>query len=130
MSALGLLPRLTSMTEELRLQRVEVGFVGAPPVRAVERASGVSEVEVDGATLRCLVLGSMQPFLEALRGHEVIGLTSTPTYAPRSPSIRNAPAAWLGQPNPQQLNDVKGREPKRRRPSPDAMAADPTTEEE
>ena len=89
------------MTEELPVQRVEVGFVGAPPVRAVERASGVSEVEVDGATLRCLVLGSFQPFLEALRGHEVISLTSTPTYASSEPSM----------PNP-----------------PDAMACDPTTE--
>jgi hypothetical protein len=101
MSALGLLPRLTTMTEELPVQRVEVGFVGTPPVRAVERASGVSEVEVDGATLRCLVLGSFQPFLEALRGHEVISLTSTPTYASSEPSMRNAP---------------------------DAMATDPTTE--
>jgi hypothetical protein len=101
MSALGLLPRLTTMTEELPVQRVEVGFVGTPPVRAVERAPGVSEVEVDGATLRCLVLGSFQPFLEALRGHEVISLTSTPTYASSEPSMRNAP---------------------------DAMATDPTTE--
>jgi hypothetical protein len=79
MSAPGLLPRLTSMTEELRVQRVDVGFVGPPPIRAIERASGVSEVEVDGASLRCVVLGSFQPFLEALRGHEVISLTSTPT---------------------------------------------------
>jgi hypothetical protein len=82
MSALGLLPRLTSMTEELPVQRVEVGFVGTPPVRAVERASGVSEVEVDGATLRCLVLGSFQPFLEALRGHEVISLTTSGAVNP------------------------------------------------
>jgi hypothetical protein len=101
MSALGLLARLTSMTEELPVQRVEVGFVGTPPLRAVERASGVSEVEVDGATLRCLVLGSFQPFLEALRGHEVISLTSTPTPARSEPGMRSAP---------------------------DAMAADPTTE--
>ena len=99
------------MTKELPVQRVEVGFVGAPPVRAVERASGVSEVEVDGATLRCLVLGSFQPFLEALRGHEVISLTSMPTSASSEPSIRNAAAAWPGQPNPQQLNDVREREP-------------------
>jgi hypothetical protein len=89
------------MTEELPVQRVEVGFVGTPPVRAVERASGVSEVEVDGATLRCLVLGSFQPFLEALRGHEVVSLTSTPTSACSEPGMPNAP---------------------------DAMAADPTTE--
>jgi hypothetical protein len=111
MSALGLLPRLTSMTEELPAQRVEVGFVGTPPVRAVERASGVSEVEVDGATLRCLVLGSFQPFLEALRGHEVTSLTSTPDVRILGAEHRERPAAWLGQPNPQQLNDVRGHEP-------------------
>ena len=96
MSALGLLPRLTSMTEELPVQRVEVDFVGTPPVRAVERASGVSEVEVDGATLRCLVLGSFQPFLEALRGHEVIRLTSTPTYASSEPSMAADPTTESG----------------------------------
>jgi hypothetical protein len=65
------------MTEELPIQRVEVRFIGAPPTQQVERASGVSEVETDGTTLRCLVLGSFQPFLEALRGHEVISLRST-----------------------------------------------------
>lgn len=64
------------MTRELPVQRVEVRFVGAPPVQQVERASGVSEVDVDGPTLRCLVYGSFQPFLEALRGHEVISLRS------------------------------------------------------
>jgi len=42
----------------------------------IERASGVSEVEVDGAVLRCLVSGSFQPFLEALRGYEVVSLKS------------------------------------------------------
>jgi hypothetical protein len=43
----------------------------------VERASGVSDVEVDGPVLRCRVCGSFQPFLEALRGYEVVSLTST-----------------------------------------------------
>ena len=66
------------MTEELARQRVEVTFVGKPPARQVARASGVTEVEVDGCQLRCLVRGSFQPFLEALRGYEVISLTSTP----------------------------------------------------
>jgi hypothetical protein len=66
------------MTEELPVQRVEVSFVGTPPAQRVERASGVSEVEVHGLILRCLVQGSFQPFLEALRGHEVIGLKSVP----------------------------------------------------
>ena len=64
------------MANELSVQRVEVLFVGAPPARQVERASGVVEVEVDGRTLRCTVRGSFQPFLEALRGHEVISLKS------------------------------------------------------
>ena len=65
------------MAEELPVRRVEIGFVGAPPVRQIERASGVSKVEVDGRVLRCLVCGSFQPFLEALQGHEVISLEST-----------------------------------------------------
>jgi hypothetical protein len=59
--------------------RVEITFVGAPPHREVERASGVAEVEVDRHTLRCVVSGSFQPFLEALRGSEVLSLTSVPT---------------------------------------------------
>ena len=58
------------------MQRVEVLFVGAPPARQVEIASGVGEVEVRGRVLRCTVHGSFQPFLEALRGHEVISLKS------------------------------------------------------
>jgi hypothetical protein len=64
------------MTDEPRTKRVEVAFVGAPPVKQVERAAGVSHVEMDGAVLRCEVCGSFQPFLEALRGHEVTSLQS------------------------------------------------------
>ena len=69
------------MTRELPTQRVEVSFVGAPPARQIGRASGVSEVEVDGQILRCLVCGSFQPFLEALRGHEVVGLRTASAEA-------------------------------------------------
>ncbi|HVS04613.1 MAG TPA: hypothetical protein VHK65_00405 [Candidatus Dormibacteraeota bacterium] len=65
------------MTDEFMIQRVEVRFVGHPPVTQVARASGVSAVEVDQEILRCLVYGSFQPFLEAIRGHEVISLAST-----------------------------------------------------
>lgn len=68
------------MAEELPVRRVEVSFVGAPPVRQVRRAVGVSDVEASGSVLRCLVCGSFQPFLEALRGHEVIGFSSTPAH--------------------------------------------------
>jgi hypothetical protein len=66
------------------VQRVQVSFVGTPPVRQIERASGVSEVDIDGPIVRCLVTGSFQPFLEALRGHEVITLQSTPVAGPES----------------------------------------------
>ncbi len=66
------------MADELEVQSVDITFIGAPPVGQIERASGVTEVEVDGSVLRCTVSGSFQPFLEALRGHEVVSLTSTP----------------------------------------------------
>ena len=78
MAALRVLPRLQSVIAKHPTQRVEVSFVGTPPVRQIERASGVSEVDIDGPIVRCLVTGSFQPFLEALRGHEVITLQSTP----------------------------------------------------
>lgn len=64
------------MAEQLKVQRVEVSFVGAAPLQQVERASGVSEVDVQGRVLRCTVYGSFQPFLDALRGHEVISFRS------------------------------------------------------
>jgi hypothetical protein len=74
------------MTEDLRVQEVEVSFVGAPPARQIERASGVTEVETDGPTLGCIVTGSFQPFLEALRGHEVMSLTSISAHEGSSSS--------------------------------------------
>lgn len=64
------------MADKVQVQRIEVTFVGPPPERQVQRASGVSEVEVEGNVLRCTVDGSFQPFLEALHGHEVIGFRS------------------------------------------------------
>ncbi len=72
------------MTTKHPSWRVEVSFVGAPPARQIERASGVSAVETAGPVVRCLVAGSFQPFLEALRGHEVITLQSAPAVEPSS----------------------------------------------
>jgi hypothetical protein len=66
------------MVEDTATQRVEVTFVGTLPTRQIERASGVSDVQVDGQIVRCLVYGSFQPFLEAVRGYEVINLTAIP----------------------------------------------------
>ena len=74
------------MPDELPIRRVEVTFVGTAPARKVERASGVSDVEIDGSILRCLVCGSFQPFLEALRGHEVVGFNSTSALVGETPS--------------------------------------------
>jgi hypothetical protein len=84
MAGLHALTRLRSMTAEYPTRRVEVSFVCTPPRPQIERASGVSEVEIDGHVVRCLVAGSFQPFLEALRGHEVITLQSTPPVEPAS----------------------------------------------
>ena len=67
------------MTHELPNHRVEATFVGRPPMRQIARASGVTDVEVDGCLLRCVVHGSFQPLLESVRGYEVISLTSIPT---------------------------------------------------
>ena len=67
------------MATELSNHRVAVTFIGRPPARQIARASGVTEVDVDGHQLRCLVCGSFQPLLEALQGYEVINLTSIPT---------------------------------------------------
>ncbi len=78
-------PSLAGMTEQLPMQRVEVSFVGAPPAQRIARASGVSQVEVDGSVLRCLVCGSFQPFLEALRGYEVTSLQSTANRSASDP---------------------------------------------
>ena len=65
------------MADELITYRVEVTFVGSPPARQMARASGVTDIEVDGHQVRCVVCGSFQAFLEALHGSEVITLTST-----------------------------------------------------
>jgi hypothetical protein len=70
------------MTKELVIQRVEVTFVGPPPARQIAQAIGVTEVEVNGHRVCCVVCGSFQPFLEALRGYEVISLVATPAVAP------------------------------------------------
>lgn len=68
--------------------QVEATFLGRPPAVQVGQASGVSQVKVEGAVLRCVVSGSFQPFLEALRGHEVISFSSVPADLIGGPSAR------------------------------------------
>jgi hypothetical protein len=57
------------MTHELPNHRVEATFVGRPPARQIARASGVTDVEVDGCLLRCVVHGSFQPLLDSMRSY-------------------------------------------------------------
>ena len=66
------------MARDAATQRVEITFLGTPPAKQIERASGVTDVQVDGQMVRCLVCGSFQPILEAVRGYEVINLTAIP----------------------------------------------------
>jgi hypothetical protein len=68
------------MSAQHLTQRVEATCLGTPPARQLERASGVSEVVIEGQVVRCLVAGSFQPFPEALRGCEVIALRATPAH--------------------------------------------------
>ena len=49
------------------------------PTLAHTAPAYVSDVEVVDRRVRCLVRGSFQPLLEALRDYEVIGFTSIPT---------------------------------------------------
>jgi hypothetical protein len=88
MAAHRALRRLQNVIAEHPVHRVEVSFVGTAPVRQLGRASGVSEVDVDGPIVHCVVTGSFQPFLEALRGHEVITLQSIPVAWPQASSPR------------------------------------------
>lgn len=67
------------MVQNAATQRVEVTFIGTPPARQIQQALGVSDVEIDGQIVRCLICGSFQPFLEAVRGYEVLNLTAIPT---------------------------------------------------
>jgi hypothetical protein len=79
------------MSERLPTKRVEVCFVGRPPTSRVECAQGVSGVEVDGSVLRCLVSGSFQPLLDALRGYEVVDLAAASVENERSAPPRISP---------------------------------------
>ena len=74
------------MAEEPSNHRVDVRSIGPPPARKVARASGVTDVGVDGSRLQCQVWDSFQPFLEALHGSEVTSRTSHTVIVPMTPS--------------------------------------------
>lgn len=61
------------------VQRFEVTFVGGVPVGEIAALEEVSDVMVDGDSLRCGVRGSVDSFLKTIARHEVVGLASTGT---------------------------------------------------
>jgi hypothetical protein len=58
------------MFEDADRQRVEITFAGTPPTSQINRASGVTDVRVESQTVHCVVRGSFQPFLDAIRGYD------------------------------------------------------------
>ena len=76
----GRLVRVAGLEElhGIRLRRVEVEFAPSVniPETEIRALSGVSDVEVNGTTLTCVVHGSMERFLEVLRGTRVTNLVS------------------------------------------------------
>ncbi len=71
-------PRFLDMSSEHPAWRVRAEITGKPPVDRIQRACGVSDVDVRGQVVRCRIDGSFQPFLEALRACEVVTLQSAP----------------------------------------------------
>ena len=74
------------MFEDPATHAVEITFSGKPPTRRIGQAAGVTDVKVDGRTVRCRVYGSFQPFLEAVRGYEVTSLTAIPVIDTTEPT--------------------------------------------
>ncbi|UNK46103.1 hypothetical protein [Arthrobacter sulfonylureivorans] len=66
------------MNEKAGISRVEIHLTRTPPATRLTRTAGVSEVNVSGTVLTCLVSGSFQPLLESLQGYEVVRLWSSP----------------------------------------------------
>jgi hypothetical protein len=67
------------MNEKAVISRIEIHLTRTPPATRLARTAGVSEVNVSGTVLTCLVSGSFQPLLESLQGYEVLLMRSSPT---------------------------------------------------
>ncbi len=66
------------MVDELIRCRVEAHLTGTPPAARLAQTPGVTDLASQGFVVTCTVTGSMQPFLECLRGYEVTRLFSWP----------------------------------------------------
>jgi ABC-2 type transport system ATP-binding protein len=74
----GRLVRLARLADlhEIRFHQVEIQFAGTVPVEAIKRAAGVDRVEVKDGRLHCIVRGSFEPLMQALRDSHVINFVS------------------------------------------------------
>ncbi len=74
----GRLVRTAKLGElhDIRFHQVEIQFAGPVPVAAIRGAPGVDRVEVKDRQVRCIVRGSFEPLMAALRDSRVLNLTS------------------------------------------------------
>jgi hypothetical protein len=73
------------MSPQVTGRRAEIVFASTQPASRVARAAGVSAGQRDGAVLRCLVMGSFQPLLEAVHVNEALNIVPRGAE-PRSPA--------------------------------------------
>jgi ABC-type multidrug transport system ATPase subunit len=60
----------------LRVHHVQIEFASTPPVDALRKAEGISDLRVEGRRVFCNVRGSFQPLLAVVAGQEVVNLVS------------------------------------------------------
>ncbi|MHB8958031.1 MAG: ABC transporter ATP-binding protein [Candidatus Limnocylindrales bacterium] len=73
------------------VRTLEIEFASPPPPAAFAGIDGVRDVTLDGPTLRCTVVGSMDPILKAAARHEVRTLSSL------EPSLEDVFLAYYGE---------------------------------
>ncbi len=74
----GRLVKVASLEDlhHIRMHRVEIEFMGEPPVEAIRRAAGVDAVVAEDHRVHCVVRGSFEPLMTAVAGAHVVNLTS------------------------------------------------------
>ncbi len=77
----GRLARVAQLEDlhHIRVHRVEIEFApgAAVPAEKITAAAGVESTKVEGNRVSCVVHGSFEPLLEAIRDVEVVDLVST-----------------------------------------------------
>ena len=73
------------------IRRLEIEFCREIPAHAFARVPGIRDVVVDGAVLRCTVLGSMDPVFKAANVYEIRTVSST------EPSLEEVFLAYYGE---------------------------------